>query len=195
MSHLAESFSLRIGVALVAALSTCAATPAAAQTPGTTKVTVRNPDLAKWAGGRNFLSSNGEFVCRALACPAPSKVTVKFSRSPTRSPDKQALANYASKVVPAGIERANANAAYSLTPGRKIERISSNASSVRGYPAIVQELRFVGGKDTVYMSKATMFVKSMLVDIASYSTTRDVARRNRDLFVNSMVVEDTPLRR
>ena len=58
---------------------------------------IRNPDVGKWAGSRNFLSnSSGEYVCRPLACPAPSKVTVRISNSPTRSPDRQALAKYAS---------------------------------------------------------------------------------------------------
>ena len=36
------------------------------------------------------------------------------------------------------------------------------------------------------MSKVTMFVKSALVDIASYSPSRETARRNRDLFVGAM---------
>jgi hypothetical protein len=173
-----------------------AASPAAAQTPGTTKVTIRNPDPAKWAGKRAFFStSSSEFVCRPLACPVPSKVTARISSSPTRSPDRQALANYASKVIPAAVDRVNLNAASSMTPGRKIERLSSVASQVRGYPAISQEMRFVGGKDTVYMSKVTVFAKSALVDIASFSSSREVARRNRDLFTGAMEVADNPIPR
>ena len=45
------------------------------------------------------------------------------------------------------------------------------------------------------MSKVTMFVKSALVDIASYSTSLETARRNRDLFARGIAVEDTPLQR
>lgn len=170
--------------------------PAMAQAPGSTRVMVKNPDEAKWAGRRNFLSnSSSEFLCRPLACPAPSKVTAKISASPTRSPDRQALANYANKNIPAAVEQANLNAASSLAPGRKIERISSTATEMRGYPTISQEMRFVGGKEPIYMSKVTMFVKSALVDIASFSPSRETARRNRDLFVGAMQVEDIPLRR
>ena len=71
-----------------------------------------------------------------------------------------------------------------MAPGRKIERISSTATEMRGYPTISQEMRFVGGKEPIYMSEVTMFVKSALVDIASFSPSRETARRNRDLFVN-----------
>ncbi|MEH2614999.1 hypothetical protein V1293_007288 [Bradyrhizobium sp. AZCC 1693] len=142
-----------------------------------------------------FSTSSSEFLCRPLACPAPSKVTARISASPTRSPDRQALAKYASQNIPAAVEQANLNAASSLAPGRKIERLSSTATEVRGYPAIAQEMRFVGGKEPVYMSKVTMFVKSALVDIASYSPSRETARRNRDLFVGAMQVEDIPLPR
>jgi hypothetical protein len=40
--------------------------PAMAQAPGSTRVLVRNPDVGKWAGSRNFLSnSSGEYVCHA----------------------------------------------------------------------------------------------------------------------------------
>jgi len=170
--------------------------PAMAQAPGSTRVLVRNPDVGKWAGSRNFLSnSSGEYVCRPLACPASSKVTVRISNSPTRSPDRQALAKYASQTIPAAVEQANLNAASSLAPGRKIERLSSTATAMRGFPAISQEMRFVGGKEPVYMSKVTMFVKSALVDIASYSPSRETARRNRDLFAGAMQVEDVPLPR
>lgn len=186
-----------VRLALIAAavsLVSLAAVPAIAQTPGTTRVVVRNPDPGKWAGKRSFFSSSSsEFICRPLACPAPSKVTARISSSPTRSPDRQALAKLASQTIPAAVEQANLNAASSLTPGRKIERLSSTVTEIRGYPAIAQEMRFVGGKEPVYMSKATMFVKSALVDIASYSISREAARRNRDLFTGAMQVEDTPL--
>jgi hypothetical protein len=187
-----------IGRAAVAAivLVSLAALPAAAQTPGSTKVTVRNPDPAKWAGKRNFFStSSSEFMCRPLACPAPSKVTARISSSPTRSPDRQALAKLAGRTIPEAVERANLNAASGMTPGRKIEQFSSTATEMRGYPAIVQEMRFVGGKEPVYMSKVTMFVKSALVDIASYSLSREAAKRNRDLFAGAIEVEDHPLPR
>jgi len=177
-------------------LATLVVHPASAQAPGSTRVLVRNPDVGKWAGSRNFLSnSSGEYVCRPLACPAPSKVTVRISNSPTRSPDRQALAKYASQTIPAAVEQANLNAASSLAPGRKIERLSSTATEMRGFPAISQEMRFVGGKEPVYMSKITMFVKSALVDIASFSPSRETARRNRDLFAGAMQVEDIPLAR
>lgn len=172
------------------------ASHAMAQAPGSTRVLIRNPDVGKWAGSRNFLSnSSGQYVCRPLACPAPSKVTIRISSSPTRSPDRQALAKYASQTIPAAVEQANQNAASSLTPGGKIERLSSTATQMRGYPAIAQEVRFLGGKEPVYMSKVTMFVKSALVDIASYSPSRETARRNRDLFAGAMQVEDVPLQR
>lgn len=183
-------------VALVAGLATLLPVfciqLAAAQTPGTTSVTIRNPDPAKWAGRSNlFGKSTGEFVCRPLACPDAAKVTATISSSPTRSPDPQALAKLASQ-IPASVERANQDAAAA---GRKLERVSSGTTTLRGYPAIVQELRVVGEKGPAYLSKATLFVKSALVSISSFSPSHDLARRNRDLFIKAMDVTDTPIPR
>jgi hypothetical protein len=175
-------------------LAALAVSPAAAQ--GTTRVTVKNPDPAKWAGRTPFFSkSTGEFTCRPLACSDAAKVTASIATSPTRSPDPQALAKLAAK-IPESVAQANANNASGMTPGRKVERMSSGATTLRGYPAIVQELRFVGGeKGPVYLVKASMFVKSALVNFSSFSPSLELARRNRDLFIKAMEVEDTPIQR
>jgi hypothetical protein len=163
---------------------------AIAQTPGTTHVTIRNPDPAKWAGKSNFFGrSTGEFVCRPLACSDSARVTANISNSPTRSPDPQALAKLAGR-IPESVERAN----QSVGAGKKIERVSSGTTTLRGYPAIVQDLRMVGEKGSMYLSKATMFVKSAMVSISSFSPSHDLARRNRDLFIKAMDVTDTPIR-
>jgi hypothetical protein len=171
-----------------------AALPAAAQ--GTTRVTIKNPDPAKWAGRNNFFSkSTGEYTCRPLACSDAAKVTASISNSPTRSPDPQALAKLAAR-IPESVALANANIASSMTPGRKIEKMSSGVTTLRGYPAIVQEVRMVGGeKGTIYSVKASIFAKSALVNIASVSPSLELARRNRELFIKAMEVEDTPVPR
>ncbi len=169
------------------------AVPSAAQ--GTTRVTIKNPDPAKWAGRSNFFSkSTGEFTCRPLACSDAAKVTASISTSPTRSPDPQALAKLAAK-IPESVAQANANNASGMTPGRKVERVSSGTATLRGYPAIVQELRVTGEKGNAYLCKASMFVKSALVNISSFSPSLELARRNRDLFIKAMDVEDTPTQR
>jgi hypothetical protein len=179
-------------VSLTAALFVCGGQPVDAQAPGTTHVTIRNPDPAKWAGKTNFFStSTGEFVCRPLACSDAAKVTASIKTSPTRSPDPQALAKLASK-IPESVAQASATAAAT---GRKLERLSSGTATLRGYPAIVQELRVDGEKGPAYLSKATMFVKSALVDISSFSPSLELARRNRELFIKAMEVEDTPVTR
>jgi hypothetical protein len=76
-------------------------------------------------------------------------------QQPDAEPRPSGLAKYASQTIPAAVDLANQNAASSIEPGRKIERLSSNATQMRGYPAIAQEIRFVGGKEPVYMSKVT----------------------------------------
>ena len=167
--------------------------PAMAQAPGSTRILVRNPT---WQVGRQpqFLEQQLRGIrvpSAGMSRPLQSDVDLN---SPTRSPDRQALAKYASQTIPAAVERANLNAAPSLAPGRKIERLSFTATEIRGYPAIAQEMRFVGGKEPVYMSKVTMFVKSALVNITSFSPSRETARRNRDLFAGAMQVEDIPHR-
>jgi hypothetical protein len=157
--------------------------------------TIKNPDPAKWAGKRNFFgNSTGEYICRPLACPDRATVTVSISNSPTRSPDPQALAKLAAK-IPESVAQSNANIASGPTPGRKLERMSSGTTTLRGYPAIVQELRIVGEKGSAYLSKASMFVKSALVSFSSFSPSLELARRNRELFIKAMDVEDTPTQR
>ena len=100
------------------ALAALAVSPAFAQ--GSTRVTIKNPDPAKWAGRNNFFSkSTGVYTCRPLACPDAAQVTASISNSPTRSPDPQALAKLAAK-IPDSVAQANANIASSMTPGRKI---------------------------------------------------------------------------
>lgn len=170
---------------------------ALAQAPGT-RVRFKNPDPDKWAGGGQAqlfsATRNGVYQCRPLACPVPSKVLINFYRSPTRKPDPAALKNLALK-IPAAIERANANAAYSMSPGRQMERLSSGTGSVRGYPALIQDVRVTGGKDPCYAYMASIFVKSIIVNIVSTSMKRDVARRNFDVFAAKMEVEDRPPQR
>ena len=175
-------------------LAGCMTAAVGPEHPGT-RVRYKSPDPQKWIGSQAFGDRRAIFRCRPLACPELSIVSIRTAASPTRSPDRQALAKYASQTIPAAVEQANLNAASSLAPGRKIERLSSTATEIRGYPAISQEIRFVGAKEPVYMSKVTMFVKSALVDIASYSPSRETARRNRDLFAGAMQVEDIPLPR
>ena len=98
-------------VAALTALPVLAVSPAAAQ--GSTRVTIKNPDPAKWAGRSNFFSkSTGVYTCRPLACPDAAQVTASISNSPTRSPDPQALAKLAAR-VPESAARANADIASS----------------------------------------------------------------------------------
>jgi hypothetical protein len=172
-------------------LAALAISQAAAQ--GTTRVTIKNPDPAKWAGRSNFFSkSTGVYTCRPLACPDAAQVTASISNSPTRSPDPQTLAKLAAR-VPESAARANADIASSTMPGRKVEMMSSGVATLRGYPAIVQEQRMVGGeKGPIYLAKASIFAKSALVNIVSVSSSSELARRYRELFIKAMEVEDTP---
>jgi hypothetical protein len=183
--------------ALPAVLFAMLAAPAAiAQAPGSTRVTIKNPDPAKWAGKNGFFNkSTGVYTCRPLACPDAAQVTASISNSPTRSPDPKALAKLAAR-VPESVSQANANIASSAMPGRKVEMMSSGVTTLRGYPAIVQEQRMVGGeKGPIYLAKASIFAKSALVNITSVSSSAELARRYRELFIKAMEVEDSPVAR
>jgi hypothetical protein len=183
--------SMRITGLCAIVLAVLAVSPALAQ--GTTRVTIKNPDPAKWAGRNNFFSkSTGVYTCRPLACPDAAQVTASISNSPTRSPDPQALAKLAAR-VPESAARANADIASSAMPGRNVEMRSSGVATLRGYPAIVQEQRMVGGeKGPIYLAKASIFAKSALINISSVSSSPELARRYRELFIKAMEVEDTP---
>src|SRR4051794_25503163 len=153
-SALMKTPAAALSAILLAALT---ASSAVAQAPGTTHVTIKNPDPAKWAGRTGFFSkSSGEFTCRPLACPAAAQVSASISTSPTRSPDPQALAKLAAR-IPNSVAEANTSLASSMTPGRKLERLSSGTTTLRGYPAIVQDLRITGEKGPAYFSKALIF--------------------------------------
>jgi len=173
---------------LMAWLLVCGDQPAGAQAPGSTNITIRNPDPAKWTGSSIFRGSTGEFNCRPLACSDPARVTASMSESPTRDPDPKALAKLVS-AIPESLVRANTKL---TAAGRKLELLSSGTTTLRAYPAIVKELRMADKTGPVYLCEARMFIKFVQLSISSYSSSLELARRNRDLFIKAMVVEHTP---
>ena len=111
-----------------------------------------------------------------------------MSESPTRDPDPKALAKLVS-AIPESLAQANTKL---TAAGRKLELLSSGTTTLRAYPAIVKELRMADKTGPVYLCEARMFIKFVQLSISSYSSSLELARRNRDLFIKAMVVEHTP---
>ena len=110
-----------------------------------------------------------------------------MSESPTRDPDPKALAKLVS-AIPESLVRANTKL---TAAGRKLELLSSGTTRAC-LPGDCEGMRMADKTGPVYLCEARMFIKFVQLSISSYSSSLELARRNRDLFIKAMVVEHTP---
>src|SRR3954469_22748569 len=108
--------------------------------PGT-RITVRNPNNAKWMAVQAPGQSKGTpmWICRPLACASGrAAVAAQNGPSPTRYPDRKALEKAASLL--AVQTRAQDMMMEAASEGdERVTALSSRVADVRGYPAIIAE--------------------------------------------------------
>ncbi|MGA7490650.1 MAG: hypothetical protein WBW74_27325 [Xanthobacteraceae bacterium] len=159
--------------------------------PGT-KITVRNPNTAKWMAIQMPGRSKGTpmWVCRPLACASGrAAVAAESSPSPTRSPDRKALEKAASLL--AVQTRAQDMMMDAASDGdERIAPLSSRVTDIRGYPAIVAESKRTNRGKASFVMRGELFVGLIKVRLVSSSADRAEARRNFDEFVAAMEIID-----
>ena len=169
-----------------------------AEQPGT-RVTLRNPDPAKWAfvRPREALQrpATGQvtqvWVCRPSLCSRNTLVGVQTQPSPARHPDRKTLDKMA-KFMPAQA-RAQDIMMEAVSDGEeRMTALSSKVTEVRGYPAIVGESKRTSKDKVAFMVRGELFIGVILVRVLSVSPDRDEAKRNFDAFVTSLEILDVP---
>ncbi|MCA3654200.1 MAG: hypothetical protein IOB85_08380 [Methylobacterium sp.] len=148
--------------------------------PGQTRLALENPDTEKWTVHRLDSGSTARtvFICRPLACAAPSVVTYARIVSPTRKPDREALQALAI-----------ANTDSMKADGWAIVS-AARVSTHRGFPSTHHVLRKEIDGKMEYSHYTAVFPGNLAFSISSRSANSDVARRNLELFLNAVEIKD-----
>jgi hypothetical protein len=179
------------GCASTGQLAGLAARDPTPERPGT-KITVRNPNTAKWMAVQMPGQPKGTpmWVCRPLACGSGrAAVAAESSPSPTRSPDRKALEKAANLL--AVQTRAQDMMMDAASEGdERVAPLSSRVTDIRGYPAIIAESKRTNRGKASFVMRGELFVGLIKVRLVSSSGERAEAKRNFEEFVAAMEILD-----
>jgi hypothetical protein len=171
------------------------APPAAGQgpvKPGSVRITTRAPDPDRWDGQKSANGAQRIFKCKPLACADAETITISFAKSPTRHPDPQALDKLAKVDLPKSIRAADAAREVLSDGDAKVDTLTSKATTMKTYPAVVNESRFSQAKAAVYLNTALIFAGPVMIRVQSVSRNRDLAQKTLNEFVDVMKIEEGP---
>ncbi len=115
-----------------------------------------------------------------------------FAKSPTRHPDPQALDKFAKVDLPKSIRAADAAREVLSDGDAKVDTLTSKTTTLKTYPAVVNESRFTQAKAVVYINTALIFAGPVMIRIQSASQNRDLAQKTLNEFVDIMKIEEGP---
>jgi hypothetical protein len=188
---------LAIIAAVGLALAGCAGTGAnfipSAEHPGT-RITIKNPNLEKWAVTQTPAQMRATgfqaWACKPLACSAERSVVAgSLGRSPTRNPDKEALAR-AAKLLAVQTKAQDMVMDAASDGDERITPLTSGVTEVRGYPAIMAESKKIYRGKTDFYYRSDIFIGLSMVRLVSVSSVRAEAKRHFDEFVAAMDIID-----
>jgi hypothetical protein len=171
-------------------------TPGSLDRPGT-RLTIRNPDPAKWMPinrqtNQQNRSMTTVWTCRPLACAGKNvAVAIQTSPSPTRSPNRTALERVA-KLLPAQAKAQDVMMEAASDGDERLTSLASKVTQVRDYPAILTELKRTSRGKVSYIYRGDLFIGLFVVRIISASSERDEAQRSFSAFVTAFEVIDRP---
>ena len=160
--------------------------------PGGVRVTTRAPDADKWDGQKSANGMQRVFKCKPLACADAEIVTIIFSKSPTRHPDPEALEKLAKTDLPKSLHAADAAREVLADGDAKLETLSSKTTTLKGYPAVVNETRLSQGKMSIYLNTAIIFAGPLMIRLQSSSKNQALAQKSLNEFVEAMKIEEGP---
>jgi hypothetical protein len=160
--------------------------------PGGVRVTTRAPDADKWDAQRSANGMQRVFKCKPLACADTEIITINFSKSPTRHPDPEALEKFAKTDLPKSIHAADAAREVMADGDAKMETLSSQTATLKGYPSVTNETKLTQGKVFVYFDTAIIFAGPIMVRLQSISKNRALAQKSLNEFVEAMKIEEGP---
>jgi hypothetical protein len=160
--------------------------------PGAVRITTRAPDTDKWIALRSANGTQRVFKCKPLACSDAETVSFTFAKSPTRHPDPKALEKFAKVDLPKSIRALDA-AREILTDGaERVETVSSKTATLKGYPAVVNESKFIRGNSSAYTEIAIIFAGPVMIRAQSASQNRELAQKTLNEFIEAMRIEEGP---
>jgi hypothetical protein len=168
-----------------------AASPAPVK-PGAVRITTKAPDPERWDSQKNAAGTLRIFKCKPLACSDAEAITITFAKSPTRHPDPQALDKLAKVDLPKSIRAADAAREVMSDGDAKVDTLMSKTTTLKTYPAVVNESRFTQGKKAVYFNTALIFAGPVMIRLQSISQNRDLAQKTLNDFVEVMKIEEGP---
>ena len=132
------------------------------------------------------------WACKPLACSAErSMVAGWLGKSPTRSPDKEALAR-AAKLLSVQTKAQDMVMDAASEGDERITPLANAVTEVRGYPAIGAESKKIYGGKTDYIYRSDIFVGFTMVRIVSTSMHAQ-SKRHFDEFAEAMEIIDVAL--
>ena len=186
---------LVVSVALAACAGTLGNVTPGPGVPGT-RVTIKNPNPEKWTftqpAAQVKASGFQTWACKPLACSAErSAVVSAFGKSPTRNPDKEALAR-AAKLLAVQTKAQDMVMEAASDGDERITPLTSGVIEVRGYPAIMAEAKKTTRGKTDFIYRSDIFVGLTMVRLISVSSARTEAKRHFNEFAEAMEILDVP---
>lgn len=164
--------------------------------PGTTRVSIDNPNAEKWTavvrqGAPDGSVRNG-YTCKVLACPEPASVVVTTRRSPTANPDPKAIEKLARESIPKLVQAENLQLQVRTDNKGRVESLSSAVTRVDGYQAIFSESKLTIGDRARFIAVMMVFAGRVIINIRAEAADRAVAKTAADDFSRAFKVEDGP---
>jgi hypothetical protein len=161
--------------------------------PGAVRIATKSPDPDKWDNG--IKSANGlqrTFKCKPLACSDADIVVFSFLKSPTRHPDPQALEKFAKVELPKSIRAADAAREIMTDGAEKIETLSSSTTTLKNYPAVLNETKFSRGNISAYGEIAIIFAGPVMIRVQATSANKELAKSSLKSFIDVMSIQEGP---
>lgn len=156
--------------------------------PGTS-IRYKNTDTTRWEGSP-AQGSGILYRYKPMACATPSVVMVQSSRAPTRNPGPTAL-RQAVRLIPSQVQAANIMMTAASEGGRKVQSLSSTATTIRSYQAIVSESRIdIAGNPPTFQTRADVYMGLAFVQVTSSARDRTLAKRNMLAFIDGIEIAD-----
>ncbi len=162
--------------------------------PGSVRITTRAPEPGKWDLTSTPNGAERIYRCKPLACPDPEQITFTFGKSPAAKIDPKALARYAEVELPKNLRAIAAARTVMNDVPEKIETLSSKPSTLKGYPAVVNETKFSHGATTSYIQIVIIFAGPAMIRVHSSSANRELAQKTLTEFLDVMQIVEGPPR-
>jgi hypothetical protein len=160
--------------------------------PGTFRLKIRPPEPAKWNVQRDAKAARTHYTCKPLACADHLRVSVSASRSPTRTPNKEALEKLATVDLPKAARAANAAREIISDGAEKVETVVSETASYHGYPAVNNLTKYSRASSVVFKGTALIFAGPAMIRIEATSPVEALVKETMEAFIAGMQFEEGP---